>query len=125
MQVGEIVPTPCNIDVGGATTAVDPIDYPCHPPSAPQDVARMIVAVDETFGINGLRFGDNVDGSAPGVRLARPGGNREIVACVIPAGLPRKSGRVDSADPCRRPRETFEPPGPGRRVEGYPTLHFP
>src|SRR3954469_14584365 len=124
MQVGEIVPTPCNIDVGGATTAVDPIDYPCHPPSAPQDVARMIVAVDETFGINGLRFGDNVDGSAPGVRLARPGGNREIVACVTPPVLPGKAGGVDSVNPCRRQRETFEPLGQVRRIEDYHTVDF-
>src|SRR3954468_23182293 len=121
MQVGEIVPTPCNIDVGRAAAAVDPIDYSCHPPSAPQDVARMVVAVDETFGINGLRSGDNVDGFAPGVRLARPGGNREIVACVIPAVLPRESGRVDSVNPCGRQRETLEPLGQVRRIEDYHT----
>ena len=43
MEIGQVVAAPRNVDSGGPSACVDPVDHSAHPTVQPKNIARMIV----------------------------------------------------------------------------------
>ena len=65
IHLGEVGPAMRDIDAGWAATGIDPVDDATDGAGAPQNVGRVIIAVDEDATTVGLCSEQQVDGSLP------------------------------------------------------------